>query len=433
MANFQTFSQGRLFVHILSTQQFQTRHISIKLARPMVREAVTSTAVLPYLWMEGTREFPSALAIVNRADDLFGAVLRTGIGKRGNLHVVEAYGGVPEESGLEGASGLFERVQELVLQLVTDPLTENNAFPKASVDREKALHRKRIESIYDDKIAYAMERCMEELGKGEASGLARLGYLEDVDRLSPDELWKVQQRLLGEADIHVYMVGNISDPKAASDRVFEQLQSKLGSTSTRGQEAFTVSPLAYRTGEVRRVEEMQEVNQGKLNLAFRTHVAYQDPVYPALLVANGVLGGFPHSKLFINVREKASLAYYASSRLDGLTGVLAIQTGIDPANYEKALSIVLDQVKVIQQGNVSEEELAFTKNGIRNQYLQALDQPMSIADVHFSGVLTGVNREIPDLLKQIESVQKDDVVQAAQTLKEDTVYFLGNREVTTHG
>lgn len=427
MEKFLTFQQGQWMVHILPTKQFQTRHMSVRLLWPLDRSRLTATAVLPYLLLEGTQKYPTAKSIMRYADDLFGAVIRTGIGKRGTMQVLEASGSLPEESAIHGAEGLSQKVQELLVDLLGDPFLEGDAFPRSHVDRELTLHKKRIESVYDDKMAYAMERCVEEMGRGETFGLPRLGYVDDLQDLSGELLRQVHQQLLKEAELHVYVVGNIANPEGFAQVMFKTLSSRFGIPAAQRHSLQTVQPLDYRAGDVRHVQEQQEINQGKLNLGFRTRVSYSSPDYTALLVANGILGGFPHSKLFVNVREKASLAYYASSRLDGLTGVIAVQTGIDPRNYERALQIILQQVQALKDGQVSKEELEFTKNGLRNQYLQALDQPMSIADVHFSGVLTGTNRNIDDLLNQLQAVKADDVVEIAQTLRQDTVYFLGNR------
>lgn len=363
------------------------------------------------------------------ADDLYGAVVRTGIGKRGTMQVVEASASLPEESAIRGAKGLFDQVQELVLQILSDPKLEGNEFPVTHVDRELTLHQKRIESLYDDKIAYAMERCVEEMGKGETFGLPRLGYLEDLKDLSGRILRETHEKLLQEAQVHVYIVGNLDDTHGTAETAMDALRAHMGTTAETRAMAETVKALGYRDGDVRTIEEHQDVNQGKLNLGFRTDISYRSPNYPALLVANGIFGGFPHSKLFLNVREKSSLAYYASSRLDSLTGVLTVQTGIDSKNYERALEIILQQVEALRQGEVTPEELEFTKSGLRNQYLQAQDQPSALMDVHFSGVLAGTNRTVEDLLSELAAVQVDNVVEMAQTLRQDTVYFLGNRRM----
>jgi predicted Zn-dependent peptidase len=432
VANFQTTARGRYFVHSLSTTQFKTRQIIVKLSRELSRENVTATAVLPYLWLEGTAKLPSARHIMQYADDLFGTVVRTGIGKRADRHVVEVSLSVPEESALTGAAGLFDKAVHLALDIISDPKLDGGEFPMAHVDRERILHQKRIQSIYDDKIAYAMERCIEEMCKGTPVGLSRFGYIEDLDALNGQSLWQTHQDLLKSAEIHVYVIGQTQGAGVA-DEILDTLEQRLGPPTRSDSAQRVVEPLPYVRNEPQYVVDRQPVQQGKLNLGFRTNTAYRSDEFLALLLCNGVLGAFPHSKLFVNVREKANLAYYASSRLDSLTGLLSIQTGIEVANYEKALDIILKQVEEIQKGSVSEEELNFTKRGFRNQYLQLADQPGAMTDVHFHGVLAGIHREIPDILEKLDSVSLDDVVSVASALKLDTVYFLSSEEVQRNG
>jgi predicted Zn-dependent peptidase len=376
--------------------------------------------------MEGTTGHPSALAITRYADELFGAVVRTFINKRGDRHVLEVQASVPEEGTVDGASEVFERVQDLMFELIADPLLGDRGFVAENVERAKSLHQKRIQSVYDDKIAYAMERCLEEVCAGAPEGLPRLGFLEDLAGIDGERLWSVHQEVLSTSDVHVYVVGNVAAPDALGQKILENLMQRLGA----GHRAKTtaVRALEVKVRDVRKVVDRQPVQQGKLNLGFRTGVSYGDPDYLPLLVANGILGGFPHSKLFMNVRERASLAYYASSRLDGLTGIVAVQTGIEVANRERAEEIILQQVEALKKGEITDEELEFTKRGLRNQYLQVLDQPLSMAEIHFSSVLAGLQRDVEDLLNRIAGVTKEDAVRAANHLQLDTVYFLTTEE-----
>ncbi|MCL6597151.1 MAG: insulinase family protein [Alicyclobacillus macrosporangiidus] len=435
MTTFHTVDEGRFHVHTMLTDQFRTRHLVAKLAVPLSRERVTETAMLPYLWLEGTRSHPTALAITRRADDLFGALLRSGIGKRGNRHVAEVYLSVPDEGRLRGADGIFEEGLGLLLDVVTDPLLEGGGFSKGNVERERGLHRKRIESVFDDKIAWAMERALAESLRGLPEGLPRLGFADDLEAVTPEGLYAVHRALLQEGDVHVYAIGAFDDATALANRVLTALREAFPDPRPAAQPPggpAPVAPVPARSGEPHRVVEDQPVQQGKMNLVYRTGVAYASDDYPALLVANGVLGGFPHSKLFRNVREKASLAYYASSRVDALSGLVMIQTGIDPANRDRAEAIILEQVEALRRGDVAEEELAFTKRGLANQYRQSLDVPAALADIHFGGVLAGHTRTIDELLDAIEDVTLDQVVAAANRLQLDTVYFLRGQGGAEH-
>ncbi|MBX5437095.1 MAG: insulinase family protein [Alicyclobacillaceae bacterium] len=428
MSDFQSIHQGRLAVHVLAEPRFQTRHVSVRLVQPLRRETVTGVAVLPYLWMEGTGRLPTADAVWRKADELYGAVLRSGIGKRGDRHVLESYVAVPDEVSLAGASGLFDEAVDLALDLVTDPAHSAQGFPGRHVAREKMLHRRRIEAVFDDKVAYAFERCVEEVCRGEAAGLPRLGYVEDLDRLDGLKLWSIHEEVLQTADVHVYVVGAVPEDRgwaeALCERVSQRWPVTAGAADLGQRRPAAVQALPERGGEVQRITDRQNVNQGKLDLGFRTGVGYDSDEYPAMLMCNGVLGGFPHSKLFVNVREKASLAYYASSRLDALTGVVVVQTGIQVDLHERAMDIIMQQVKALQDGDITDDEMELTKQSLRNQYLQLMDQPVSLAEMHFVGLLGGRVRSIPEVLAAVDAVGKADVVRAAQRLRLDTVYFL---------
>lgn len=176
--------------------------------------------------------------------------------------------------------------------------------------------------------------------------------------------------------------------------------------------------------EVRTIVERLDVRQGKLNMGLRTGCLYGSRDYPALLLCNGLLGAFPHSKLFVNVREKASLAYYASSRLDGHKGIMTIQSGIEIRNYEKAVQIIRDQLDAMQRGEFSAEDLARTKAMLSNQLREIQDSALERIGFDFSAAISGKEMTSEQFIADLEAVTPDQIVSAAQAVKLDTIYFL---------
>lgn len=433
MSQFIEYQRGRLRLHILPTTQFRTRHFLMRLRHPLSEANVTARALLPFLWMEGTERLPTPLDLARHTDELFGAVLRTGTSKRGNLQVAEVYASAPEESRLDNVAGVFQQVIDLALEVVTDPLRTENGFQEATVQRAKNLQAKRIASIADDKMAYSMDRCLQNVCKGRTESLPRLGFADELDSLSSSELWSEHQALERDAQICVYMIGDFSDLDDVAQQQLTNLE-RVFETTQRQQEMAAVQPVPKRSHQTEpdTIVERQNVVQGKLNLGFRTGLSLASASYPAMIVCNGILGGFPHSKLFMNVREKASLAYYASSRLDGLTGLVAVQTGIEAGVMEQAQQIILEQVSAIQRGEVTQDEMSLTLKALKNQYRQSLDQPVTRAEFHFTGKLAGVDRDVTDLMDAISQVTIDDVVQVSQDFELDTVYFLRNQEEIAH-
>src|SRR5699024_11640478 len=112
-----------------------------------------------------------------------------------------------------------------------------------------------------------------------------------------------------------------------------------------------------RDEDVQFVTEKQSIQQAKLQLGYRTNTTYQDEDYPALQVFNGLYGAFPNSKLFLNVREKHSLAYYIASRIESHIGLLMVYGGVETSEYENTYTIIAQQLEEIRQGNFTETEL----------------------------------------------------------------------------
>ena len=177
------------------------------------------------------------------------------------------------------------------------------------------------------------------------------------------------------------------------------------------------------------VIEKQDVKQGKLNIGFRTNVLYGDSEYFALQLFNGLFGGFSHSKLFINVREKASLAYYASSRLESHKGLLIVMSGIENKNYKQAVDIIKEQFALMQQGDFTEEELQQTKAVVKNQLLETIDVSRGMIEILYHNVIANDTITLDEWLEKTETITKEEVVAVAKKIQLDTIYFLTGAEV----
>ena len=135
------------------------------------------------------------------------------------------------------------------------------------------------------------------------------------------------------------------------------------------------------------------VQQSKLVLGYRTGTSFDSEDYYPLLMYNGILGGFPHSKLFVNVREKASLAYYVYSRLERLKGLMVIAAGIEAGEYQKALGIIEKQVEAMARGEISPAEMENTRRSLINALRVQEDSPYPLINAHLEGSIGGPHRD----------------------------------------
>ena len=419
---FATVSEGPLHVHVLSTDKFKMASVWVQLERRLERGGATAMALLPHVLMRGTRARPTPETLLRAFDELYGASVSARAGKRGDIQTLELTLQLPAQRYIGADRGVFGRALQELAAVLLDPRLEDGAFSPHALDVERKLHRQRIENVVNDKMSYASERCVQVLCGEEPYGIPRLGYKEDLDGLTPALLYEQYRELLASSPLHVYAVGHDGKEEVAA-----AVRSAFAAATARAAEpvrAPSVEPSAPRAGAPRTVVERMDVNQGKLNMGLRTGIGYASDDYPALLVYNGVLGAFEHSKLFVNVREKASLAYYAYSRLETLKGLLLIGAGIRCDRFEQARGIILEQLDALRRGEVSDEELAFTKEALISQYLQSDDQPFTPAMMQMFARFSGRSRSVEELMDAVRAVGVADVARVAQAAELDTVYFL---------
>ncbi|ANC20764.1 zinc protease [Bacillus cereus] len=411
---------GGLRVHIIPTDKYKTNTFVFRFKAPLNEETVTERALLPYVLQSATEKLPSVIRLRQYLEELYGSSLAVDVSKKGEDHIISIYVDIANEVYLHDAPPLFEKALSMLSDIVLHPATEGNGFLSSIVESEKRALLQRIEATYDDKMRYANERLIEEMCKVEPYRLSANGKKESVTSITNESLYQYYQKVLAEDEMDLYIIGDISENAV-------DLVSKYFSISTRPVRERNVL-LHRRNNEEKEVVEKQELKQSKLHIGYRTFVTYKDEDYFALQLFNGLFGGFSHSKLFVNVREKNSLAYYAASRFESHKGLLFVMSGIEAKNYEKAVEIIKEQMLAMQNGEFSEEEIHQTKSVIQNQILEAIDTPRGFVEMLYHGIISDRTRPVEEWLTCIESVTKEEIVKVAKNIELDTIYFLQGTE-----
>lgn len=419
---FERGSIGRMRINVLPTKRFKTFALSLFVGIPLTESRVTPVALTPFVLRRGTSSYPETISFRERLDDLYGAGFGFDLYKRGDYQIVQLRLDVINDRFVSSQQPLLREAVAFLGEALTSPALENGRFRTRYVEAEKTTVAKRIEAIVNDKIRYAAERCVEEMCKDEPYRLLAIGRKEDLASVDADSLYRDYQDWLSNAVIDLYVSGDTSlqEVLPLAESAF-----KLPAGSP---QSYSPPELKAPRQEPQTIVERLDVAQGKLNLGLRTGISYGDSRYPSLLVYNGVLGAFPHSKLFVNVREKASLAYYASSRLDGHKGLLTIQSGIEIDNYEKALGIIREQLEAMKQGQFAAEDIERTKAMLSNQLREIQDSAYERISFDFNNVLSGAERTGESLLADVQAVTPDAIAEAARGVGLDTVYFLRDRK-----
>ncbi|ASB89550.1 pitrilysin family protein [Bacillus sonorensis] len=410
-----------LTTHIVKTEKFKTVSIIFKMLAPLTKEDVTKRALFPHVLLRGTSRHPKTAELRTYLDELYGTSVSADLSKKGEQHVITFRLDIANEKYLKDQTPLLEKGLELLSDIMFSPALKDGAFDSLYVSQEKRTLKQRIQAVYNDKMRYSNLRLIQEMCKDEPYSLHVNGELEDVEAITPESLYEAYTKAINEDQLDLYIVGDVD-----AGQVDQYISSYFNAAEREAKPAADIQ--RGLAPEPREVIEDADVKQGKLNMGFRTNTYFTDEDYPALQLFNGLFGGFSHSKLFINVREKASLAYYAASRIESFKGLLMVMSGIEVGNYQKAVDIIREQFQEMKKGNFTEEAISQTKAVIKNQILETLDTPYGLVEFIYQQAAARTEYSLEEWLDRIDSVTKDDIIEVGKKIELDTTYFLKGTE-----
>ncbi|MFQ7522409.1 MAG: EF-P 5-aminopentanol modification-associated protein YfmF [Terrisporobacter sp.] len=422
MKNNKTINLGKgINLTLIPEEKFKSNLVSIYIQRILDRDEVTMNALLPSIIKSGSEKYPSAREMSYHQDDLYGVSIGADSSKRGESQVITFKIISTDEEYLD--EQIFKKVVKYLDEVVNHPLVIDGGFKEEYVAIEKENLKNRIESIINDKGRYAVERAREEMFKNEKYGISDLGYLEDIDKITAKGLYEHYVNIMKTSPIDIVVEGNFDE-----DEIVEIISNGFDFH----RENIIEIPRAdfiKKVDEIKVIKEEMDITQGKLVMGYRCNVDYKDEFkYYSLFVGSNVLGGGPHSKLFVNVREKESLCYYIYSSLEKYKTSMFISSGIESENYDKTVELIGEQLKSLKEGKISDEELLNSKSAIISSLKTIKDSLGGSSDFYFSQSMGETNTTVEKIIEMIEKVTVSDIVEAFKNIELDTIYFLSNNK-----
>ena len=423
----QDIKQG-ITVHNINTDKFKTNIVAIFLTTPMSREFVTFNSVISSILRRGTKNMPTQEEISKELEEMYGANFNNGIDKLGDNHTLKFYmESINDEYLPQGNENLLKQSIQKLSEIIFNPILENNVFKQEYLDQEKQAMTQRINAKIDNKALYASHRCVECMYKDDPAALYKYGYVEDIEKINSENLYNHYKELIDNCKIDIFISGKNELEKSIKMLSEDENIKKL---KPRKPDYIINDIMVKEEPKEQTVEEIQNVNQGKIvigcDIIFDEEDLKDENLRYEALLYNNLLGGSANSKLFQNVREKASLAYTASSNYVRFKSNIYIKAGIEIQNYEKAIKIIKEQLESMRNGEFTEEEIENEKKAIISG-IDLIDDEQDASIVYFYGQEISNNHvELEDYKQRIRGVTKDQIVNIAKKIKINTIYFLRN-------
>ena len=404
-------------LHKIKTNKYKTNLMSVFLTSKLSRDDITKKALILTVLRRGTNNLKTQEEISKKLEELYGASFDCGIDKLGDKHVLKFYVESLNEQYLYQKEDILSQSLNILFDIVFNPLLENGVFKQEYIDEEKQNLRIIIEGQKDNKAAYATQRCIEEMYKEKPYGLYKYGYVEDLEKIDSKNLYEAYLDLIKSCKIDIFVSGDF-DEKTLEEKVKSNQQ--ISKLEPRKVEYLNEESESSNTQEENVVRENMQISQGKLNIGLDVLSDNKS----AVSVYNAILGGGANSKLFQNVREKASLAYSAGSIYIKPKSKIIIKTGIEHKNYEKALQIIKEQIDDMKNGKFSDEDIQHAKELIIASFKSMQDEQDSEISFYFGREIQKESKDIDKQIKEVSEVTKQNIVDVANKIKINTIFFL---------
>lgn len=423
----QELKQG-ITVHNINTDKFKTNIVAIFLTTPMSREYVTFNSIISSILKRGSKNMPTQEEISKTMEDMYGASFNNGLDKIGDNHILKFYlESINDEYLPQNAENLLKKSIQKLSEIVFNPFLENGKFKEEYVNQEKEAMTQRINAKIDNKALYAKARCVESMYKDTPAALYKYGYVEDMDRINSENLYNYYKELIDDCKIDIFISG-----KNELEQTLQMLSEDENISRLKPRKAkYVINDIKLKEEQQEQtVEEKQSVNQGKIvigcDILFDEDDLKDENLKYEALLYNGLLGGSANSKLFQNVREKASLAYTVSSNYVRFKSNIFINAGIEIENYDKAIKIIKEQLESMKNGEFSEEEIENEKKSIIAG-IDLIDDEQDSGIVYFYGQeITNSNVKLEEYKQKVKNVTKNQILNIANKVKINTIYFLRN-------
>ena len=408
-------------LHTLNNNKFKTNLIAVFLTTELNRENVTKNALISSVLRRGSKNMPSQEEISKQMESMYGADFDCGLDKTGDNQVLKFYIEVINDNFLpqKGEDMLKTAIQKL-LEIVFNPYIEKDSFKQQYIEQEKNNIKQKIEGKIDNKAKYALDRCIEEMYPESPFGLYKFGYIEDLEGVNGKDLYFYYKELINSCKIDIFVSGNIKEETGKIVEENENIQKLQGRNPK-----YKIPTIEKKENQKKEnvVTESMEVTQGKLVLGLDVDIDKEERRYDTLIY-NSILGGTANSKMFQNVREKAHLAYVASSSYLRYKNNIFVNCGIEIANYEKALELIKEQIEDMKKGEFTQEDIENAKKGIIATIKTIDDEQDTEINYYFGQELTQSKISLEEYKNKIDSVGKEDIIAIANKVRVNTVYFL---------
>lgn len=408
-------------VHFIQSKKFKTNKITMRFTAPLSLDLISGRMLSASMLETANKTYPTTQILRKHLAALYGADLSSHAYRKGQSHLVDVSFTYVRDEFLSKKNVLTAQILELLHQVLFNPLLDEDGFEKNTFEIEKKQLLARLESELEDPFFSAHKELDQLFFQEESMQLVPRDLISRISEETSKTSYSSFEKMLSEDRIDLFFLGDFNEVEILENLKKFPLTGRKATVNIQYRQEYSN---VLREGIIRK-----KLGQSILEMGYHSAIGYGDDQKMALLLVNGLLGAFPHSKLFTQVREKEGLAYTVSSHLDLFSGFLRLFAGINHQERNKVRKLMNDQLLAIKNGRFTDVEINQTKEMIRRTMLLGQDNQDSIIDREYLSIFFGKSvLDQETLIEQLEQVDREEICRVASSLKLQAIYFMEGAE-----
>lgn len=403
-------------MHLIKTNRFKTITVRVILRDEIKKEEVTLRNFLLDVLTYSTYNYKTRKDLVAKSQDLYAVNIYTRAYRVGAHSNINFYLSFLNEKYTE--SGMIKESIKLLNEVIFNPNIKNNAFSKDSFDIIKRNMKVMLNSQKDNPAKYSMTRMLEIMGDNERYSYRECGYIKDLEKITPENLYEYYKRVITKSIVDIYVIGDFD-----FNEMEKLLEDNMAfNTIKREKDPYIIEHKSFKKTPTI-IEEQEDFNQSKLSIGCKIEPLNKRERNYVISLYNLILGSGPECRFFKNIREKHSICYYVSSSINKLDNLLLIRSGIQKDNFRKCVNLIKEEMKDIQKGNISDEEIEKAKQTYCTLMDEIYDSADALIETYIATYLLDIEG-IEERKKIIQTVTKEEIINVSKKIHIDTIYLL---------
>lgn len=306
---------------------------------------------------------------------------------------------------------VLKRDMNVLLDIFQD-MCFNSLFREEDIEKEKEVIKQEIKMTEDNPEEYIYDAFHAHFFKGHSLGLPILGNENNIGSFKRSQLLEHYKRFYGPKNLIVTATGRINH---------DEFVSKVEKYFLVDEEEKKVIPELKEPVPINGINVIEKELEHIYLLVGMKGVSQRDKKRYALYVLNAIMGGSMSSHLFQEIREKRGLVYNIYSYVNCFydAGTFAITTSTSKEFLEEVLLLIKEEIKRIRNRGLTDEELSFSKTHIKGNLLLSLESSDArMGRLAKNEIYFGRYIPLKDTIKEIEKIEKKDVLEVVSTLLE---------------